>query len=337
MRGSSLRWIALTAVVGLGGLTACGSDDGSGNASGGSSANVVWYTAYSDSVVQSVVEKWQATHPDVRLDAVRLGTTDISARYTGEAQKGVQTVDVITTGDTTMMRISPQYFQNLSKTDLPAIGEYESGNVGKNYVTTNLTLQDLQYNTGKLSGTAVPSSWQGITAADLKGKGIMVDPRAFPAAMSFYRQLQEAYGDGFLRSLGQQHFRVTDSCEPAAQQVAAGGGNLAFPCVPGHSVDLRAQKAPIAIADLKNPPYPAQSHNLAIPAKPAHPKAAKEFAQWLLSSEGQESVCLKVYSTTNTQAKGCIPLPTDGPIKQYDADQISKADQDKIVQLLGLK
>jgi iron(III) transport system substrate-binding protein len=295
---------------------------------------VVWYTAYSDDVIDAVQEAWGKEHPDIRLDAVRIGTGEMSTRFSGETSSGVHTADVLTIGDSSMLRDNADWFTPLTKDLLPSLVDYPADDQQGGFLSTNLTAQVIHYNTDTVTEADAPKTWRDIADPKWKGQCIMVDPRSFPGAMSWAKQLRDAYGDDFMRQVAAQGCSITDSGVPGVQELAAGAHALSYTNVPGHSKQIRAQKGPVAVAYMTQPPYPAQAHYLAIPAQAPHPNAARIFAEWLISASGQEVACLDVYNSENPKALGCLPAPTNGKPEQIE--NIPQAEQDELVSLLGL-
>jgi iron(III) transport system substrate-binding protein len=295
---------------------------------------VVWYTAYSDDVIDAVSAAWATQHPDIRLDAVRIGTGEMQTRFSGETSSTVYTADVLTIGDSSMLRANPAWFTPLSNDLLPSLADYPADDQHGGFLSTNLTAQVIHYNTDLVTEADAPKTWRDIADPKWKGQCILVDPRAFAGAMSWAKQLRDAYGDDFLRQMAAQGCSITDSGVPGVQELAAGAHSISFTNVPGHSKQIRAKGGPVAVASITQPPYPAQAHYLAIPAKAPHPSAARLFSEWLISVPGQEVACLDVYSSANPKAKGCLAPPTNG--KPVQIEDIPQTEQAQIVALLGL-
>lgn len=186
----------------------------------------------------------------------------------------------------------------------------------------------LSYNTDLVK--TPPKSWKDLLKPQYKGKIIMTDPRTQIGGLNLITYLEKAYGDGFLKELGQQDLKFSGSL--FSDSIAAGDDNIGFPAIAwSDSADI-SKGAPLA--DTFPSPSLSGSEQWAAQIKGSpHPKAAELLLNYLLSKNGQEVEC-KGQCSSVVSAPGTIPFPKDyvSPLPSFSA-----AEKTRLLGLIGLK
>jgi iron(III) transport system substrate-binding protein len=119
----------------------------------------------------------------------------------------------------------------------------------------------------------------------LAGGRIGVLQPTSPAIVDYYQYMEKVYGKSFVTRLAAQKPQVYQSALPMLQAMAAGeisAGTL----IPGTSIDLKAQGAPVDFAIPTGSAWNAPYWGMVLKQAP-HPNAAQLLANFMLSPEGQ--------------------------------------------------
>jgi iron(III) transport system substrate-binding protein len=145
------------------------------------------------------------------------------------------------------------------------------------------------YNTSMVSGAAIPKAWNDVLDPRFTGKIVLGTPRIAPGYSQLYYALLKhpKYGEAFFEKLARQKPRVVQTPVLVAQSVASGEAAIGFNGLPYEAVNITGANpgAPIAYTYLDV--VTSASTYVAINAKAQHPNAARLFASWMMSPEGQ--------------------------------------------------
>lgn len=336
-------------------LSACGSSASSsssssvaatGSASAGGSlvsqakqeGQVSLYWAVDSVTGQNVANAFKSEYGiTVNFDRIPDSGT-LRTRYFAEAAAGAPGADIVITTDTPTLQAAVQkgYMLPVSQWGVSDLSSVPSAFVASDFVTAGLfTLNNVVINTSNVKPSDYPTTWQDLTKPMWKGKLISDDPRQVDTTMSIFAELDQLYGDSYIKALGQQDLTYVQSLVSGAQTVAAGEKLGAFGIGQIHINPLLASapNAPIKLIKLSGPVFGAE-WDVGLSAKAKDPAAAKLFISWLFSPAGQQ-VFNKIIGPSVLPDVSIPGFPALG--SNYARLQpVDSAGQSKLLGLLGL-
>lgn len=294
-----------------------------------SEGKVVVYTALPDAVQQALNTAFQNKY-GIQVTSQRLIAGDFDNKVQAEFTAGQHITDLLIGQDESAF----EQWETQGKlaappaSAMPATKDWPAKYRSKDTFSVQTNFYGILYNTDKVSGSAVPKTWQDLLKSPVAGQLLLIDPHNGTASELQYELLLKKYGADFLTKLGKQaHF--INSGVPATQNVGAGSATYYAPAVPpllplGLSTGLH-----LAIS------YPTPSVGAsvreAVTAGAPDADAAALFEDFSLSSDGQAIINKDGYSAA-ANVPGTKQLPTGLVAADYTG---TVADNDKIVQLLG--
>jgi iron(III) transport system substrate-binding protein len=292
---------------------------------------VFLYAGTLDTLTRKLTKAFTETY-GIKVSYLRIAGIQLRQRFASEAQSGVYAADVmISSNDPAFLdeAIKKGWMEPISKAKLPVMldGTFPSKFTNGLTATIQINPWAIGYRTDKIDAKEL-KDWPDVLKPSLTGQVIYVDPRANVNYLYFYNLLVEKYGKEFLVKLGQQG-RAFNQSTIAIQSLAAGEGIIMMPTVGQQTVELSQKGAPIELAPFFN--YTAGAEiELMMPAadKVKHPNAARLFANFLMSPEGNAILnsdfgSVSVYDVAK--------LPADYHPAKYGSTL------DEILKILGLK
>ncbi len=255
---------------------------------------VTIYVSSAAPVVDAAIAGFNAAVPGIEVNALRLATAPLTTRYAQEVSAGVNEPDVIDLSATELFETNPDWFAELSATDIPVLADWPASAVKPRYVNAQQGIELIAYNTDLVTGDNIPKTWEDILDPQFKGKGLLIDPRSSNTYLSWLDQMDTAYGPEYIEKLRDQDFTLVEGGTQGVQQVAAGGAMLVIPPAYAHAKPFMDKDAPIAVSmphESSDIAPIGPQHSWGIPAKAPHPNAAKVFLAWFLSEESQKINC----------------------------------------------
>ncbi|MFI5011610.1 MAG: ABC transporter substrate-binding protein [Hyphomicrobiales bacterium] len=243
---------------------------------------ITTYGASSIVAIKSDADDFQKAY-GIPVTYTQITSAPLTARVDQEIKAGAIAVDVITTADRAALErwVAGGQIGKLPMLNFPQQTEY--------LAQIQAVYQALFYNTSLVSGSNIPKAWSEVLDPRFTGKIVLGTPRIAPGYSELYYALLKhpKYGTAFFEQLAKQNPRVVQSPVLVAQSVASGEASLGFTGLPYEAVNITNANpsAPIAYTylDVVTGAYTY----VAINAKAQHPNAAKLFAAWMLSPEGQ--------------------------------------------------
>ena len=243
------------------------------------------YTSQPNEDAQQTVDAFTAANPDVAVEFVRDGTTQIMSRLLAEIEAGQAQPDLLLIADDVTMETmkAEGHLMAYPEADISAYGAGLHDPDGTYFGTKLIT-------TGMIRAVDAPmevTSWQDLAAPEAEGQVVMPSPLTSGAALIHYATLRGAEG------LGQDYFEAL-----AANGALADGGNGGvFRAVAGgeKTYGIVVDFLPIREAAAGSPVefvFPeegvsAVTEPVAIMTGTDAPDAARRFVDFLLSREGQ--------------------------------------------------
>ncbi|CAM4153500.1 ABC transporter substrate-binding protein [Kerstersia similis] len=288
---------------------------------GAQAETLVLYTSQPNADAQATVDMFSKANPDIKVEWVRDGTTQLMARLEAELSAGAVKPDVLLIADSVTMESLKQrqllqpYLSPERKAYDAALYDAQGHYYGTKLITTGIAHHS--------QASVQPKSWQDLLDPQLKGQVSMPSPLYSGAALIHLASLTNTPG------LGWDYYEKLK-----ANDVSAQGGNgavlkaIASGTKPyGMLVDYmaireKAKGAPIEFV------FPQEGVSIvtepvAILKSAAHPEAARRFVDFVLSQPGQELVREQGY----VPALASVPVPEGFPARSeikllpFDAGQ----------------
>ncbi len=295
---------------------------------------VTWYSSSPDTQNRRVTDAFGAKY-GIRVNVLRLSSNNLQQRYSAEAGAGNIAADVVVNAGNSVSYaeegMKKGWVESISEAGIPTIksGEYPAKfNRGPTAIV-QITPWLIGYNSEKVKGADVPRDWRDLLKPQFKGQYIMPDPRASDAYLDVLALLLDRYGEGFFNQLRAQNIRFATQGSTAIQSLGAGEGLVVGPTTSANVMIIKVKGAALdmAVPDLTS--GVELQVMLSARAKSKRPNAARLFANYVLSKEGNT-----VY---NDEPAGVTMYDTTGLPKDYQSPKAgTAARKDVIYKLLGL-
>jgi iron(III) transport system substrate-binding protein len=280
--------------------------------------------------MQSVLDKFQAKFPFIKVTTLRLLGVEIFERFKTEAAAGIPTCDIFETSDVSMfMNLTDEGY--LMKYLSPEYEQYPEDvkNSEGYWCTYRMYTLGFAYNTNLVPSTEAPKSWSDLLDPKYKGWLGNADPHTSSSA---YLLLYGAW-----MNLGRQWWEKIIIDQQATLASGGGAANLeALAAGQYKAVFWAAHYDTQAFIDRGAPPVKfvtptdgviAPLTPMGITAYARHPNAAKLFIDWILSEAGQKAV---MGDTAYPYAYSCrkgMPAPTGFlPVEQLNLWEMNWTD-----------
>jgi iron(III) transport system substrate-binding protein len=246
------------------------------------------YTVWDTGEIAAILGAFSKQYPELTADYWAARNPEILARVLNEFQAGQRTVDVI------LADSSPPVIRSAG-----AISPYQT--IQKDFLLINdptmpvvsLQIQVLAYNTGLLARNDLPKTWEDVTSTQYVGRVALDDPlRAGPlsqmlAALYAYWDNQTRWVN-FVRGLRSMNATPYQSTSEMFRLLVAGEYAIAMPALLHDVLDEQRKGGPVDFVRTA-PPIVAPTFAATYAYAP-HPNAAKLFAEWLISEDGQRAL-----------------------------------------------
>jgi iron(III) transport system substrate-binding protein len=157
----------------------------------------------------------------------------------------------------------------------------------------SLQIQALAYNTRKLKAEDAPKSWEDVTNPKYKGIVALDDPMRAGPLSGMLAAFKDEWKDdarwaNFIRGLKALNVSIHKSTSAMIRLAVAGEFSIAMPALFHDVVREKDIGSPLDFARGAAPVVSPQQ--AAIYAKAPHPTAARLFAEWLTSPDGQAAI-----------------------------------------------
>jgi iron(III) transport system substrate-binding protein len=229
----------------------------------------------------------------VKYAFIRMGSTQLEQRYSTEAESGNIAADMmINAGGApafTQEGIKKGWTEALSQAGLPVIksGEFPARFVTGPTAIVGISPWLIAYHTGSVKGSDVPKDWPDLLDAKWKGRIMLSNPSVSDAYVDFWGLLYDRYGDSFFTLL-RPNLRPVATGVQAAQGLGAGEGSFLVPAVIAQVQEPKSRGAPVDTVILPFTTGVEQHIVLTLRTKAKHPNAARLFANFVMSPEGNK-------------------------------------------------
>jgi iron(III) transport system substrate-binding protein len=300
---------------------------------------LVLYSSESDKQVADTSKAFEAKY-GIKVQATRLVAGAVTSRYAGERAGNTVVADAIVVANEPFIADNPSWWIPLNEAAIPGFDKYPAAAKGNLFVTLNYNVIGIAWNTDLVKPADEPKSYLDLVnnpAFAAKGSIVYADPRATPSAMNLFKILVEKHGEDFFKKLMERGVAIAASSSPGVQQIAAGANKVMIGNFANNAQSVIAAGGPVkyrAVAD----PATGVDNLLALSSGAKHPNAAKLYAAFRISEEGQKVMCLAKGSTSPLgDLPGCEPAVPPNYIKTDYRVATDKAWQAKYLPWLGLK
>jgi iron(III) transport system substrate-binding protein len=155
--------------------------------------------------------------------------------------------------------------------------------------------------------------------------------------MNLFKVLVDRYGADFFQKLRDRGVAIAASSSPGAQQIAAGANKVLIGNFANHAQTVISVGAPVAYLAVSDPAT-GVDNIVALSNGGKHPNAARLYAAFRISEDGQKVMCLAKGSTSPLgDLPGCEPAVPKDYIKTDFKVYQDKEWQAKYLPWLGLK
>jgi ABC-type Fe3+ transport system substrate-binding protein len=300
---------------------------------------VVVYSAESDKQVADTSRAFEARY-GIKVQGVRLVSGTLTSRYAGERQGNNVVADVVVISNDPFVTDNPSWWLVLNESTLPGYDKFPAAAKGPLFVTMNHNVIGLAWNTMLVKPADEPKSYLDVVtnpAFAAKGSVVYADPRATPSAMNLFKILVDKYGEDYFKRLMERGVAIAAGSSPGVQQVAAGANKVLIGNFANNAQSVIAAGGPVKYLGVGDPAT-GVDNRLALSSGARHPNAARLYAAYRMSAEGQQVMCLAKGSTSPLgDLPGCEPAAPPGYIKTDFNVYQDKAWQAKHLPWLGLK
>ena len=257
--------------------------------------SVNWYSAIPIASSEYAAQQFQNEY-GIHVNLLSLSGGPLVQRFASEAQAGDFNADVLVSTDldpqATSTFIPNGWLTTIRKAGIPEIDSktFPSAYIGTNTATISYIPWVIAYNTNLVSKQDAPKTFADLANPKWKGKILTSDPSASVAYVQFWDRIQKVYGTKTLKGIGANDPKFEASAAAAAQDLAAGEGEVNAPTsVPAIQAVISAG-APVAYIAAPHTTGAQMEIGMIPSNKAPHPNAARLFANWLLSPAGDKAV-----------------------------------------------
>ncbi|WP_375263175.1 ABC transporter substrate-binding protein [Palleronia sp.] len=291
------------------------------------SGTLVLYTSQPDQDAQQTVEAFKEVYPNVEVDWVRDGTTQMMARLRAEFEAGQPQPDVLLIADTVTMESLKQEGRLMAYPEAD-VSAYDEGLMDPegHYFSTKLITTGIVYND---AAEMVPESYSDLLKPEAENNIVMPSPLESGAATIHMVSLTglPELGWDYYEGLADQG-AIAQGGNGGTYQAVAGGQSLY-----GFVVDFLALRniqdgAPVGFV-FPEEGVSAVTEPVAILETAQNVETAKAFVDFLLSEKGQELAAQQGYLPAHPGVAAPDYFPDRSEIKVIDFDPAAALANDK--------
>jgi iron(III) transport system substrate-binding protein len=250
--------------------------------------NLIVYSVWDVEHLRIVTDAFVKRYPGIKATYWQARNPEIVTRVLTELQGGQSSVDVILSDN------APPVIRAAG-----GIMPYETVQKDVLYLhdptlpTVSLQVQALAFNTKKMKAADAPKSWEDVANPKYKGLVALDDPMRAGPLSSMLAALKTQWNNDerfnkFLKGLKGLGVPVHKSTSAMFRLVISGEYPICMPALLHDVLEEIHKGTPVNYVKT-NPPvlFPRQA---GIYSKSPNPNAAKLFAEWLISEEGQKTI-----------------------------------------------
>ena len=248
---------------------------------------LIVYTVWDVDHIRALSEAFSKRFPGINTSYWQATRSEVTTRTLTEYQGNQASVDVILTE-------APLVLHAAGASEPYATVQGNSLIVHDAIApVVSLQIQALAYNTRKLKSEEAPKSWEDVINPKYKGNVALDDPMRAGPLSGMLAAFKDDWKDDarwtkFIKGLKALNVAIHKSTSAMIRLAVAGEYSIAMPALFHDVVREKNIGSPIDFA--RGAPPVVSPQQAAIYAKAPHPMAAKLFAEWLTSPEGQAAI-----------------------------------------------
>jgi iron(III) transport system substrate-binding protein len=250
--------------------------------------NVIIYSVWDVDHLRAITDGFMRRYPGIKATYWQARNPEIVTRALTEFQGGQASVDVILSDN------APPVLRAAG-----AMTDYETVQKDVLYLhdpslpTVSLQIQALTYNTKKIKPAELPKSWEDVADPKFKGLIALDDPMRAGPLSSMLAALKTQWNNDarfnkFLSGLKALNVPVHKSTSAMFRLVVAGEYAICMPALLHDVIHDKEKGTPVDY--VKSIPPVVFPRQAGIYGKSPNPNAARLFAEWLISDEGQKAI-----------------------------------------------
>jgi len=271
------------------------------------SGTIMVYTSQPSDQIAKVVEAFRKTHPNVKVELYRTGTTEVMNKLQAELAAGRPQADVVLIADAVAMTQLKNDGRLMSYPEAPAdklpaaLVDPDRTFFGAKLITTGIVINTRFVKTP-------PASWKDLLPAAAAGKTILAHPLYSGAAVIHIGTMvqQAEFGWGYFEALA-KNGAIAGKGNGAVIEAVARGEKAYGVIIEYMAFNAKAKGSPVDFV-FPREGVSAISQPVAVLKTSRNAEAAKAFVAWQLSDEAQRQ----------SVAQGYFPIFADmAPPKGY--------------------
>jgi ABC-type Fe3+ transport system substrate-binding protein len=250
--------------------------------------NLIIYSVWDVEHLRAITEAFMKRYPGIKATYWQGRNPEIVTRVLTEFQGGQASVDIVLSDN------APPVIRAAG-----AVMPYETVQKQVLYIhdptmpVVSLQIQALAYNTKKMKPGDLPKTWEDVSNPKYKGLVALDDPMRAGPLSSMLAGLREQWKDetrfnNFVKGLKALNVPVHKSTSAMFRLVISGEYSICMPALLHDVMEEKEKHTPIDYVKTASPVvFPRMA---AIYAKAPNVNAAKLFAEWAISTEGQKVI-----------------------------------------------
>ncbi|MBI4488317.1 MAG: extracellular solute-binding protein [Deltaproteobacteria bacterium] len=289
-----LTVLSVLMALGSNALAAAATDENFNKISGGlyekakQEGGLIVYSVWDVEHIVKILDAFSKRYPGIKTNYWQGRNPEIVTRVLTEFQGNRASVDVILSDNAPPVLRAAGAIQPYETVQKDALIIHDP-----TIPIVSLQIQALTYNTKKIKGADLPKTWEDIANPKYKGMVALDDPMRAGPLSSMLAGLKTLWKDDarwtrFVKGLKALNVPVHKSTSAMFRLVIAGEYAIAMPALLHDVVHEMGRGTPIDFVKTAPPVvFPRQA---GIYIKAPHPNAAKLFAEWLITPEGQAAI-----------------------------------------------
>ena len=253
---------------------------------------VNFYSGVTENVAKRTGDAFLAKY-GVKYSFIRLAGVQTERRFGAEAEAGTFAVDfymVATAVPFAEDAVRKGWVEPIGQAGIPAVrgGEFPARFLTGPTAIVQVAPWGISYNTEKVKGADIPKDWPDVLNPKFKGQVLIPDPRSSNSYSDHWGILLDKYGEEFLVKLREMNLRQYPSGVPSTNALGAGEGTVQLPAVAAQVSATSSKGAPLGLV------IPAYATGVEMQivlthrGKAKHPAAARLFAHYIMTAEGNK-------------------------------------------------
>jgi ABC-type Fe3+ transport system substrate-binding protein len=250
--------------------------------------NLIVYSVWDVEHLKVITDAFMKRYPGIKATYWQGRNPEIVTRVLTEFQGGQPSFDVVLSDNAPPVIRAAGAIQNYETVQKDVLYLHDP-----TMPTVSLQIQALAYNNKKLKPGDLPKSWEDVANPKYKGLVALDDPMRAGPLSSMLAGLKTQWNDdarfnNFIKGLKALNVPVNQSTSAMFRLVISGEYAICMPALLHDVIEETHKGTPIGY--VKSIPPIVFPRQAGIYAKAPDPNAAKLFAEWLISEEGQRTI-----------------------------------------------